>query len=267
MKKSYNQMTTNDMPVDSSFTPKVERTVEKTPAKPKITARGTQKGASQPANNKTNSSKGKATTAKTQSSKAKSDAAKSKVSEGLSDLEQLNDENIKSYRFKSRRNRVVIITLVVLLVITIAAIAVFMVVSRLETNCSFHAHGADASFVIDGEEMSRFRAPGNLQGNARLEIDVDLKIEEAGMYEIKFVALCYQKGELMENTLIYEKGDLFYEGALHNHENDPYYYSKQPIAGNQTIRLCGGVIFDYRYRDSLNINNFRMEFHVYLEKV
>lgn len=251
-------MTTNDMPVDSSFTPEVEMIIEKKPPKPKITARGGQGGSSSNVKKKTS-------TSKTQASKSKT--ARSKSEKELYDLEQMNDENIKAYRFKSRRNRVVIITLIVLLVIVIASIGIFIAVSRLQTNCSFHVHGADASFVIDGDEINKFRAPGNLQGNARLEIDISLKIEEGGMFDVKFVALCYQKGVLMENTLIYDKGELFYEGALHHQENDPYYYSRQPIAGNQTIRLCGGVIFDYQYGDSLNINNFRMEFHVYLTRV
>jgi len=252
MKKSYNKMTLNDMPVDSSFTPKVERIYENKSNKPKITARGRQNTINQ--------------TITTQTSKTDK-KLKSKAAEDLMDLEQMNDENIKAYRFKSRRNRFVIITLVVLLLISIASIATFLVVSRLETNCSFHVHGAKASFIVDGEEMTRFRAPGNLQGNARLEATIDLKIKESGMFNIRFEARCYQKGVLMENTLIYAKSDLFLEGALHYDEHDTYYYSKQPIAGHQTIRLCGGVIFDYRYKDSLNVDNFRMEFHVYLEKV
>ena len=246
-------MTTNDMPVDSSFVPKVERFVEKKSDKPKITARGNPKGKTQLADSQKNTHNAK--------------KSKTKATEDLIDLEQMNDDNIRAYRFKSRRNRVVIITLVVLLLIVIASIFTFLVMSRLETNCSFHVHGAKASVIIDGDELKQFRAPGNLQGNARMEVTIDLKIEEAGMFEIWFVAQCYQKGVLMENTLIYEKSNLFYEGALHKDENDPYYYSKQPISGNQTIRLCRGVIFDYQYRDSLNVDNFRMEFHVYLKKV
>ncbi len=254
MKKSYNEMTTNDMPVDSSFMPKVERpAVSKTPTKPKITARGSG-----------GTAKDKATTS---SGKTRAKVKPIKLQDEVVDLEQMNDENIKSYRFKSRRNRVVIITLVVLLLIAIASISIYLVVSKLETNCEFYAHGAEASFIIDGDELTKFRAPSNLQGNARLEAEIELRIEEAGLYNIKFIAKCYQKGVLLENTLIYDKSDLFFEGALVYDETDQYHYSKQPISGNQTIRLCGGVIFDYQYRDSLNINNFKMEFHVYLTKL
>ena len=59
----------------------------------------------------------------------------------------------------------------------------------------------------------------------------------------------------MENTLIYEPNfELFYEGG------DGYYYSKNPIEGNQTIYICGGVILDSEYESSLNVDNFRMEY-------
>ena len=66
----------------------------------------------------------------------------------------------------------------------------------------------------------------------------------------------------MKNTLVYEQNvQLFYEGG------DGYYYSSAPIKGNQTIYLCGGIILDYEYEDSLNVYNFKLDFHVYFEKV
>ena len=247
-------MTTSDMPMDSSFEPLVEKVVDKKPTKQKITARGQQ------------STTAKSTTKTTP--KTTNISKKSKAREDLVDLEQMNQENINSYRFKSRRNRVLIVTLVILLVTAIAVISIFLAVSKLQTNCNFYAHGADASFIIDGEKLSQFRTPANIQGNSRLEMEIELQIKDSGMFNIKFVALCYQKGQLMNNTLIYTPTmELFKEGALVYDENDPYYYSKQPIHGNQTIRLCGGVILDYEYRDSLNVDNFKLEFHVYLEKV
>ncbi|MBO5954478.1 MAG: hypothetical protein J6Q13_00735, partial [Clostridia bacterium] len=95
MKKEYNRMTTSDMPLDSSFTPQVETIKEKkASSKPKINAVG-----------KTTASKAKTTSSKagtkTRSSsvdqRLRTKLSKSDVE--LTDLEKLNEENIKQYRF------------------------------------------------------------------------------------------------------------------------------------------------------------------------
>ena len=292
MKKDYNRDVMSDMPVDSSFMPSTKTTKSTTTktTKPKISAIGTQKRTtSNKATIKTSSSKtsttktggSKSAETKSVSTTKKSTAASSsktaqKSSENkklrtkltsstdeISDLEKLNEQNIKSYRFKSKRNKVIISLLSVLLVISIVTIVTFLIVSRLKTNCHMFIHGdVSAEFIVDGQEMDEFRTPSNLQGNSILNLDIDIRINTNAEYRIKFTPKVYQKGVLLSNTLIYKhNSELFYDGG------DGFYYSINPIQGNQTISLCEGVILDYDYRQTLNVDNFKLDFHVYFEKV
>lgn len=290
MKKDYNRMTTSDMPIDTSFTPPVEEVKEKkTVVKPKINAIGkstakkvssTTKKASSTTTKKTSTSTEKKTVATEKKSVSSSTKAKaetpetnkketdeklhsklSKDSVKNKDLDKLNEDNIKNYSFKSKRNKVVIVILSICLAIAVATIAIYLVISKLDANCSVQVHGVNATVYIDDQQLSEFRAPSNLRGNSILSINLKIGIDEAGSYNVKFIPKCYQKNVLMENTLIYEHNtELFYEGG------DGYYYSIKPIEGNQMISICGGVILDYEYRDSLNVDSFRLEFHIYFEK-
>ena len=271
MKKDYNRLTTSDMPLDSSFTPTVEVSKPKTSAKPKINAIGkstTNKAKS--ASTKTSASKTASKTTKTTTKSGTKSASESeqkvktklaKSNEEINDLEKLNEENIKSYRYKSKRSKVVIVLLAVFLAIAIAIIGVYIGIIKLDANCYLNASGAEAVFIVDGEEMSKFRTPSNLQGNRTLKVDIKLKIEEGGEFKIKFILNGYQNKSPIENTLAYLHGDLFYDGG------DGYYYSKGTISGNQTIQLCEGIILDYYYENTLNANNFKLDFDVYLEKI
>lgn len=250
MKKDYNRATMTDLPMDDSLNPiePSKRKSTSTTKKPKINTIGTKK---------TSSTSKKLTTSTTKKTSSKN------TKEELSDLEKLNEENLKSYRFKSRRNRVVIILLSLLLIISIASIATYLAITRLKTNCNMHIHGeVKAVHLVDGKEMQEFRGPSNLQGNRVLRLDIDLKLEEGGTFNIKFKVECYQKGDLMENTLIYEPNlSLFAE------DGDGIYYSKNPIGGNQVISLCDGIILDYFYEDTLHNDIFRMDFHTYIERI
>ncbi len=240
--------------MDTSFTPYVQQVnSSKKEKEPKIKAIGKNTGKS--------SMPTKETVFNTSFEGAKS----LKAQQGLMDLEKMNDENIKAYRFKSKRNKVIIVLLSVMLAIAIASIATYLVIVGLQANCRMYVHGADASFIINGEELSAFRAPSNIQGGSILEMEIELKLEDGGKYDIYFVAKCYQKGVLLKNTLIYDKSSLFYDGGIVE-DGDTACYSKSPISGKQTIRLCGGIIIDNEYGD-LNVDNFRLEFHVYCKKV
>ena len=251
MKRGYNRNEMSDIPLDASFdaSTSVKTSTSKTTTKPKINAIG----------KKANSGiKNKTTKTETTSKKSKTDE---KSKEALNDLERLNEENFRGFETKSKRNKVVIVLLVIAIISAIAVISVYLAITKLKTNCTMYVYGANASYVINGEELSEFRAPSNLRGNSIFEIDIDLKIESSGTYNIKFKPECYQNGNLIENTLIYEANlELFYEGV------DGYYYSKAPIDGNQKIDLCGGIILDYNYKDTLTIENFQMKFHTYLEE-
>ena len=252
MKKTYNRATMIDMPIDDSINPSVEQVKTK---KPTTSAKIKTIGKKSTTNSNKNSSKSSA------ASKSKKSNSNKNVGE-IEDLEKINEENIRNYQFRSKRNKVVIAVLSVLLVIAIAVVATYLIIERLRTNCFFHTHGAEAVYVIDGMEVDKFRAPANLQGNRIYRLDINVKIESGGFYNIRFTARCFQNGTLLKNTLIYEHNtDLFVDGG------DGYYYSKNPINGYQTIHLCGGIIIDYYYQETLNVNNFRLDFHTYLEKV
>lgn len=258
MKKTYNRATMIDMPIDDSINPSVEqvKTKKTTTTSAKIKTIG----------KKTTSNSGKKSGSATKKTSAPSKSKKTRLNKTvaeLDDLEKINEENIRNYQFRSKRNKVVIAVLSVLLVIAISVITTYLIIERLRTNCYFHTHGnAEAVYIIDDLEVDRFRAPANLQGNRIYRLDINVKIESGGFYNVRFTARCFQSGILLQNTLIYEHNtDLFVDGG------DGYYYSKNPINGYQTIHLCGGIIIDYDYKDTLNVNNFRLDFHTYLEKV
>ena len=259
MRKDYNKITTSDIPLDASFAPSVaEKPKPKTTTKPKINAIG-----------KSTANKVKQQTSKT-STKPKKPTEENKVSKtkitsktaDLSDLEKMNEENLKSFRFKSKRNKVVIVLLSIMLAISITVIAVYMVVSKLETNCNMYVHdGVNATFYVEGHEMDKFRTPADLQAGRTLMLDIKLKIKESGRFKISFTVQTYHKGVLMPNRGVFEHGALFDDGL------DGYYYSSGIIEGNQTIHLCNGIVIDEMYESSLNANNFRLDFHVYFQRI
>lgn len=282
MKKDYNRDVVSDMPIEASFTSSVSKSTQNKTTKPKINAIGSQKKTSSSASKTSKTSNGTSKTSKTSSTSASKTSKTTKTSaqdenvaskklrtkltnseNDITDLEKLNEENLKTFRFKNKREKVIIAVLSVLLIVAIVTIVSISLITRLKENCNFRIYGdVNAEFVINGEEMDEFRSPSNLQGNRIFEFDVDVKIKSGGYYYIKFIPLCYQKGVLMKNTLVYEQNiNLFYEGG------DGYYYSLSPIEGGQTIRLCSGVILDYDYEETLNVDNFKMDFCVYFEKV
>ena len=179
----------------------------------------------------------------------------------LVELEQLNEQNLRNFRARSKRNRAIIIVLTVLLVAVIITIGVLLGIAKVTNNCFLYISGdGKAVHVVDDNELSRFRTPGEITGNRLLEIDLDLKIESSGSYNVRFTIQLFKDGQELENTIIYEPNRTLFSAG-----NDGYYYSKSPISGQQTINLCEGVLIDYRYENILNVNNFRMEVHTYLE--
>ncbi len=250
MKKEYNRNTMSDMPMDYSFNPSVEKFKTKTiKEKQKINAIGKKaNGASK--NNTDKKAKIK--------NKEPINQAKTELGE---DLEKLNEENIKTYRYKSKRNKVVIILLAVALAIAITTVGVYIAISKLETNCNMIVSGANAKVYVGGKELKEFRAPSNLQNDSVLILNIQLKIEEEGEFEISFSPKCYQKGVLLSNTNVYGLNhDLFYE------KGDGTWCSRASISGNQLIDLCVGITLDY-YAVGLNVDNFRLDFYINLQKV
>lgn len=247
--KDYNRNIKSDMPMDQSFAPNVRSKTTQTKAKPKINAIG-KKSTKKPS---TNNDKEKL------KSKLKIDSIE------VADLEKLNEENIKNLRFRNKRNKVIIAILTAILIISIAVIVIYMVVSQLEMNCKMYIHGnAEAVYHVNGEELKEFRTPANLQGNRVLKLDIDVKINglDTAYYNVKFNVKTYQRNRQMDNTLIYKPNfELFEENQ------DGSYSSVVPIRGNQIINICEGIVLDRDYENTLNVDNFKMEFNVYFEKV
>ncbi len=173
----------------------------------------------------------------------------------MDDLVLLNEQNIRQYRFRSRRNKVIISVLIVLLVATVTAISIYATVTRLENNCWLYVEGARAEYIVDGKERDRFRTPQSVTGNKSYVLDVDLKIR-SGSYNVKFKVEIFQDELLLENTLLDYDQDYFRKG------NDGYYYSIEEMSGQ--FGLFDQVIIDPAYEDTLTIANFRMEVHTYL---
>ena len=255
MRKDYNKMTTSDMPMDSSFTSLLEqyeqKNKSKSKSKQKINAIGKK------AKNQIQQEE-----AKPEFIPKKSRHGVNRYAEGLQDLERINEDNLLNTKYKSRRNKVIIILLSVFLVLAITAVSVYMVFTKLQTNCNMYVSGARASYIINGMSIDEFRAPSALEGKRILKVEIKLKIKEFGKFKIKYTPKCYKNDEELDNVLIYGCNfDLFYEGG------DDYWYSNEEIKGNQTILLCRGIILDDSYGGDLNVNNFRLDFYTFLEKV
>ena len=184
------------------------------------------------------------------------------LDDGISDLEKLSEETLRNFRYKHKRNRVIIFLLSCFLSLAIAAIAVYMIIVKLKTNCNMYVYGANATYIINGIYTDEFRAPAGIQGNRILKLDVKLKIRESGKFKIRFIPKCYKKGVRLDNVLVLDCNfDLFYEGG------DGYYYSYSTIMGKQTITLCAGVILDGEYNNNLTTDNFRLDFYTYLDEI
>lgn len=269
MKKDYNRVTTSDMPLDSSFSPEIQdQTKKPATSKAKINAIGksTQNKTKKTQVKKLPAKKPPTTRPNQDVDKEEDKKLKTKLNASsveMADLEKLNEENIKTYSYRTRRNRVYIILLSILLVVTVIVVSVFAIIGRLKANCNMILHGrVNAAYIVDGKTLDEFRTPSSLQGNSILRLDIKIKINSSGLYNVRFMPETYKKGVKMKNTLIYKPNyELFEEGK------NGVYYSIEPIQGDQIISLCEGVILDYYYKDSLNADNFKLNFHTYFEKV
>lgn len=253
MKKMYNKYSTSDIPLDASL---------EVPSGPTSKMTNTAKKAT---------IKAIGTKAKTSVSKAKAPDKKGSVrkklakdSIDLSDLEKLNEENIKSHTFRNKRNQVIIVILSILLAIAITFIVIFMVMSKVENNCFLYTHGnVQASYIVEGTELTEFRSPANIQGDCVFEVDVDLKIETAGEYEVKFSVVCYYKDQILKNVVVYEPNTTT---SGFTYKNDGYYHSKSTIQGGTTIRLCQGIALN-EFDVDLDADDFKLEFHTHIQEV
>ena len=254
MKKVYSEADKTDMSMEN-----VKKTTTKTTT---AKSTGTQKAKISVISSK-NSSKSKKSSTSKNANKSNLRSRLKSDSVDMVDLEKLNEENLKSRGFRGRRNQFIIIILSILLAISIAVIAVFISVSRIENNCFLRVSGdASATYIVDGKEMSEFRAPAAIQGYRVLKLDVDLKIESGDSYIVEFVVEVYQ-GSLMlggvqltgVNTNVFA---LAPDGVT--------YRSMKPVSGNQVLQLFTGIAIESQYEKTLNESNFKLEVNSNLKR-
>ncbi len=181
----------------------------------------------------------------------------------IDDLETINEQNLKKYRSRTTRNKVVIAVLILLLLAAITTIVVIVSVKRLENNCELKVYGnVDAEFIVDGEKMDKFRTPFGVQGNRVYMIDTDIQINSTGQFNVYYTIEVFQSGVKLKNTFAYEYNHEFFTNS-----GNGRYSSVAPISGGQTISLFDGVVLDDAYENTLNTDNFRMVVSIYFERV
>lgn len=264
MGKKYNEFTTSDMPIEdvdiSTNQPlkTTSSTAQKSANKPKITrVGGTKSGTSKSATG-VKSSK---STSNSATSASKTNSLK-KNSVSTKELEKLNEESLKNYSFRNRRNRVIIIILTILLILSIVGIVVYVYNSTKKPNCFVNIDGANAYCKVDNNKLKEFRVPANLMGNRAYKINTDLVIEDGGDYIVTFEVICYQNGEQINNIALDYNNQLFEQRANRNK-----YVSKTSLSGGNSYDLFECVYLSRDYEFSLNSNNFKMDINISLEKV
>ena len=146
---------------------------------------------------------------------------------------------------------------------SLVTILIAYIFLNLDKTCNIVIHGDNSAVcVVDGYEIESFRVPSSIRGNRILKLDIDLKLKENETYNIRYKAICFQDQDVLANTQIYKPNEMMFEAGRNG-----YYESIEPVVGGRTIDLCGGIIIDYHYEDSLNVKNFSMEFVIVVEKV
>ncbi len=279
MKNDFNKATMTDMPLDEVNTTRSSSTPKKTESKPKITKIGgdtkssTKKSLNGTIKTTTTKTTTKTTITKTVTKSPPKTVVKSPTKSKLKDnsisnkdLEKMNEEKVQSHSFRGTRNRVIIIALSVLLIISILAIVLYSLTLESDANCFLYlikSGDVKATYIVNNEQMTEFRTPSNFSGGTIFQVDIDLKINSSGKYKISYYFECYVAGKLMENVLVYQPNyDLFYPDASTNS-----YYTLTPVDGNQTINLSDGVVIDSVYSNMVDAHNFTLKLYTKIEKI
>lgn len=178
------------------------------------------------------------------------------------DLEELNNQNMRNYTGNSNRKRVVIVILTILLIASLVVVVVLWNLNRTKNNCFLHSSGASVDFYVDDEKLTEFKSPYGLTGNRIYEVQIDVKINSSGEYNLKFRIDAKKDKASLNNIIAYD-----YSTQLFKYQADGYYYSTTTVSGGEKITLFKGVVLDKVYEDTLNSSNFSMDIYVYLEKV
>ncbi len=187
------------------------------------------------------------------------------------DLEDVNEQNIKNYRVRNTRNKAIIVILTILLIIVVAVISILVSTIYYENNSFLYVHGSvDAVYIVEGEEMERFRTPTSIKGNRCLDIDIYVQVRQSGLYNVNFSIEVYAGEERLQNVIARNYDRRFIESSVTDGDNTYMIYrSENPInfSYDNSFRICDGILLDAQYEDVLNFENFHMEIHTYFERV
>lgn len=281
MKKGFNKADVTDSPLDAKASNTSSSAPKKSSTKPKITKIGgdkpksttTKSTASKSSTSKTATSRSNASaTSKTETSK-KSTTDTTKKTSKLADksvknkeLEKINEEQLNTRGYRGTRNKVIIISLVVLIVISIIGVILYSLTMKSDANCFLYLskpNDVDAHYVVNNQNINEFRTPSALREGVVYDLDIELKISTPGQYNIKYYYECYVNGALTDCVLNYELDwDMFRRDDATN-----TYYTIQPVDGNATIKLTGGLAIQSDYVNRISTQNFRMRIFTIIEKV
>ncbi len=248
MKKEFNRADIVDVPLDHKITNNISSAPKKN--KPKITRIG---------NNRPIPS----TKPIEPDTPKKSKLADNSISNR--DLESINEENLKVYAYRGTRNRVIIISLVVLIILTIVGMLLYSLTLESNENCFLYLDNknVNAHYVVNNEKVDAFRTPNGLRNGTVYDIDIALRINSSGNYMVEYRYECYVDGKLANNVLNYDVDwDLFRLNTATN-----TYYTITPVSGNSTVKLTGGLALQPGYKDIVSANNFEMKVYTKVYKV
>ena len=249
MKKIYNQFTKSDIPLDGSLnstTVSPIKNVKNSSSKPKIKAIG-----------KVNLNR------RSQNVENKKEDEIKISNLSTTDLDKINEENLKSYSFRAKRNRIIIIILIILLLISVVTFSVYFSLLDLSSNCYVYVTGnSNVTCYIDGMKITKFRSPAGLKGNRILEFDTNIKFNEVGNYNVSYYVVCHQGLDEISNILILEENEHF---AL-NTSSGNYEGQITIERSGQIVDILEGVVIDREYEKTLNVNNFKLELFINIIK-
>lgn len=184
------------------------------------------------------------------------------------DLEELNEEGLKKYSFRRKRNTVIIIILIILLLISLAFTIIYASVLRVKNNCFMHINSTDrASVYVDGKSLTQFRCPTLLQGDRILNLDMTADFDSPGTYRIEFYFECFESGKKMDNVLVYEPNLTYFKSSNGVYSGNVEITDEAFNDNFRSVFLCGGVILDEKYEHTLNASNFKLDFYVSIQSV
>lgn len=179
----------------------------------------------------------------------------------VNDIDKINEERINQNATKRNRNVFIIILLIILLMLILGSAVIVLKIYQPNPNCFISISGdCRAESLVNSEPMTEFRSTSEVAGGSIYVIDIDLRLLEEGEYNISFTVNCYVSGNRLEDVkLLPEEIDETLDGEGKYHIAN--------VSGNSTINLFNEVYLSGVGERYLNVNNFKMEIKIYIEKI